>query len=42
MTTKKDLNEFAVGHGYRDWVEFKTYEEPEMVKEARKMVERGY
>lgn len=42
MATKKDLNEFAKGHGYRDWVEFKTYEDPETVKEACKMIERGY
>lgn len=42
MVTKKDLDEFADGHGYRDWIEFKTYEEPETVKEARKMIERGY
>ena len=42
MATMKDLNEFAEGHGYRYWVEFKTYEEPETVQEARKMIERGY
>lgn len=42
MVTMKDLNEFAEGHGYRDWVEFKTYADPEIVKEARKMIERCY
>ena len=38
----KDLNEFAESRGYRDWIEFKAYEEPETVREARKMIERGY
>ena len=42
MTTMKDLNEFAQSRGYRDWIEFKTYEEPETVREARKMIERDY
>lgn len=39
MVTKKDLDEFAESRCYRDWIEFKTYEEPETVKEARKMIE---
>ena len=38
----KGLNEFAQSRGYRDWIEFRTYEEPETVREARKMIERGY
>ena len=38
----KDLNEFAESRGYRDWIEFRTYEEPETVREARKMIERSY
>lgn len=42
MVTNKELNEFAEGRGYRDWIEFKTYEDPETVKEARNMIERGY
>ena len=42
MVTNKELNEFAVGHGYHDLVEYKTYEDHEIVKEARKMIERGY
>ena len=42
MVTRKDLDEFAQSRGYRDWVEFKTYEDHETVKEARKMIERGY
>lgn len=42
MVTMKELNEFAESRGYRDWVEFKTYEDIETVKEARKMIERGY
>ncbi|WP_277362338.1 hypothetical protein [Weissella paramesenteroides] len=42
MVTMKDLNKFANDHGYRDWIEFKAYEEPETVREARKMIERGY
>ena len=38
----KDLNEFAESRGYQDWAEFEAYEEPETVREARKMIERGY
>ena len=38
----KELNEFAESRGYRDWIEFKAYEEYETVQEARKMIERGY
>ena len=38
----KDLNEFAESRGYRDWIEFKAYEEHETVQEARKMIDRGY
>ena len=37
-----DLDEFAQSRGHRDWIEFKAYEEPETVREARKMIERGY
>ena len=40
MISMKQLNEFAQSRGYRDWIEFKTYEEPEVVREARKMIER--
>ena len=42
MISIKQLNEFAQSRGYRDWIEFKTYEEPETVREALKMIERGY
>ena len=42
MISIKQLNEFAQSRGYRDWIEFKTYEEPETVREARNMIERGY
>ena len=42
MTNMKQLNEFAQSRGYRDWIEFKAYEEPETVREARKMFERGF
>ena len=42
MAKMKQLNEFAQSRGYRDWIEFKTYEEPETVQEARKMIMRGY
>ena len=42
MTKMKQLNEFAQSRGYRDWIEFKTYEEPETVREAIKMIRRGY
>ena len=42
MQKMKQLNEFAQSRGYRDWIEFKAYEEPETVQEARKMIERGY
>ncbi|WEA52321.1 hypothetical protein PWO95_06680 [Weissella paramesenteroides] len=42
MVTMKDLNKFANDHGYRDWNELKTYGEPEIVQDARKMIERGY
>ena len=42
MAKMKQLNEFAQSRGYRDWIEFKTYEEPEAVREARKMIEMGY
>ena len=42
MISMKQLNEFARSRGYREWIEFKTYEEPETVKEARKMIDRGY
>ena len=42
MISIKQLNEFAQSRGYRDWIEFKTYEEPEAVREARKMIEMGY
>lgn len=38
----KDLNEFAESRGYRDWIEFRAYEEPETVREARQMIMRGY
>ena len=41
MISIKQLNEFAESRGYRDWIEFKAYEEPETVREARKMIERG-
>ena len=42
MISMKQLNEFAQSRGYRDWIEFRTYEEPETVRDARKMIERGY
>ena len=42
MITSKQKREYAQSRGYRDWIEFKTYEEPETVREARKMIERGY
>lgn len=42
MKKMKQLNEFAESGGYRTWAEFKAYEEPETVQEARKMIERGY
>ena len=42
MAKMKQLNEFAESRGYRDWIDFKAYEEPETVREARKMIERGY
>jgi hypothetical protein len=42
MTKLTQLNEFAESRGYRDWIEFKAYEEPETVQEARKMIKRGY
>ena len=42
MISIKQLNEFAQSRGYRDWIEFKTHEEPETVRDARKMIERGY
>ena len=42
MISIKQLNEFAQSRGYRDWIEFKTYEEPETVREARQMIMRGY
>lgn len=42
MISIKQLNEFAQSRGYRDWIEFKTYEEPETVREACKMIDRGY
>ena len=38
----KQLNEFARSRGYRDWIEFKAYEEYETVQEARQMIMRGY
>ena len=42
VISMKQLNEFAQSRGYRDWIEFKTYEEPETVREAIKMIRRGY
>lgn len=42
----KDLNEFAESRGYQDWAEFEHEHEHEndkfTVREARKMIERGY
>lgn len=42
MTNMKQLNEFTQSRGYRDWIEFRAYEEPETVREARQMIMRGY
>ena len=42
MAKMKQLNEFAQSRGYRDWIEFITHEEPETVRDARKMIRRGY
>ena len=42
MISMKQMNEFAQSRSYRDWIKFKAYEEPETVREARKMIDRGY